>query len=198
VRLDDLAGHDEFMADRDDVRYTGQAGYPHAVLIVGQNLDLVKLDLPVGVLTRTPWGRYPEYHTSADNLSFIAADALAGSLAAFLATAAVLEEGARSRGAAARRRPGSPGRSDRWSSGLGRRFRNLLPFGEPRLGPRGLYGSLGGGGRKEKELALLWVLNQSDGHHSLVDISGRSGLPRGIIEEAAELLVRADLLEEIR
>jgi len=154
-------------------------------------------DLPVGVLTRTPWGRYPEYHTSADNLSFIGADALAGSLAAFLATAAVLEGGAGSGGAAARSRPGFPDRTDRWSSGRGRRFRNLLPFGEPRLGPRGLYGSLGGGGRKEKELALLWVLNQSDGDRSLTDIASRSGLPAGVVEDAAELLVRADLLEEI-
>ena len=153
-------------------------------------------DLPVGVLTRTPWGRYPEYHTSADDLSFIGAEALAGSLEAYLATAAVLEEGAARSSAEAepssvRRRPsGDPAAADR-------RYRNLEPFGEPQLGRRGLYGGLGGAGRKEFELAMLWVLNQSDGEHSLGDIAARSGLPPGLVGEAADALREAGLLEEL-
>ncbi len=154
-------------------------------------------DLPVGVLTRTPWGRYPEYHTSADDLSFIRAGALAGSLAAYLATAAVLEEGSvQSAGAApaetARRRRSTTGRSAN-----DRRYRNLEPFGEPQLGRRGLYGGLGGAGRKEREMAMLWVLNQSDGQHSLGDIAERSGLPAGVIRKAADALSEAGLLEVI-
>ncbi|MXV99920.1 MAG: DUF4910 domain-containing protein [Holophagales bacterium] len=148
-------------------------------------------DLPVGVLTRTPWGRYPEYHTSADDLSFIGAEALAGSLAAYLATAAVLEEG-----------PGAPAsppaavEGGRKSAG-GRRYRNLEPFGEPQLGRRGLYGGLGGAGRKDFEIAMLWVLNQSDGEHSLDDIAQRSGLRPGVVGEAADALRDAGLLEEL-
>ncbi|MDE2923266.1 MAG: DUF4910 domain-containing protein [Acidobacteriota bacterium] len=148
-------------------------------------------DLPVGVLTRTPWGRYPEYHTSADDLSFISAEALAGSLAAYLATAAALEE-----------RQGEPApppaaaKRGRKSAG-GRRYRNLEPFGEPQLGRRGLYGGLGGAGRKDFEIAMLWVLNQSDGEHSLDDIAERSGLPPGVVGEAADALREAGLLEEL-
>ena len=154
-------------------------------------------DLPVGVLTRTPWGRYPEYHTSADDLSFIRGGALAGSLAAYLATAAVLEEGAvRSAGAApaktARRRRSTAGRA-----ADDRRYRNLEPFGEPQLGRRGLYGGLGGAGRKEREMAMLWVLNQSDGQHSLGDIAECSGLPAGVIRKAAEALSEAGLLKAL-
>ncbi len=42
-------------------------------------------DLPVGCLTRTPNGRFPEYHTSADNLGFVRAAALEDSLAKALA-----------------------------------------------------------------------------------------------------------------
>ncbi len=145
-------------------------------------------DLPVGVLTRTPWGRYPEYHTSADDLSFIGAEALAGSLAAYLATAAALEEGP-----GASESPPAVAEGGRKSAG-GRRYRNLEPFGEPQLGRRGLYGGLGGAGRKEFEIAMLWVLNQSDGEHSLDDIAERSGLPFERISEAAEALREAGLL----
>ena len=153
-------------------------------------------DLPVGVLTRTPWGRYPEYHTSADDLSFISAEALAGSLTAYLATAAMLEEGdvrncaEGSSGERQRRRPRVP------DSVGDRRYRNLEPFGEPQLGRRGLYGGLGGAGRREFEIAMLWVLNQSDGEHSLDDIAERSGLPEGLLGEAADALLEAGLLEE--
>ena len=166
-------------------------------------------DLPVGVLTRTPWGKYPEYHTSADDLGFIGTDALAGSLAAYLATAAVLEEGlaasAPSPAAAEgdRRsavRSGSDDRSaqprPRRPAG-DRRYLNLEPFGEPQLGRRGLYGGLGGAGRKDFEIAMLWVLNQSDGEHSLSDIAERSGLPSGVVDEAADALRQAGLLEEV-
>ena len=166
-------------------------------------------DLPVGVLTRTPWGQYPEYHTSGDDLSFVRADALAGSLAAYLATATVLEEGlgAPAPGPAAAEggqkhanRSGPDARSapagSRRTAG-DRRYRNLEPFGEPQLGRRGLYGGLGGAGRKDREIAMLWVLNQSDGENSLLDIAERSGMPVDVVAEAAEALREAGLLEEV-
>ena len=154
-------------------------------------------DLPVGVLTRTPWGRYPEYHTSADDLGFIGGEALAGSLAAYLATAAVLEDGAVQSGTGV----GSPEPRTRSSAvrnaAQDRRYRNLAPFGEPQLGRRGLYGAVGGAGRKQQEIAMLWVLNQSDGGNSLLDIAERSGLTFAVISEAADALREADLLEEL-
>ncbi len=125
--------------------------------------------LPVGSLTRTPYGRYPEYHTSADDLAFIRPGSLAGSLAAYLAVAAELE-GARL-------------------------YRSLAPEGEPQLGRRGLYRSLGGSDRgRERELALLWLLNLADGEHALADIAERSGLALADVERAAEELLNARLL----
>ena len=151
-------------------------------------------DLPVGVLTRTPWGQYPEYHTSADDLSFIGADALAGSLAAYIATAAVLEDQP-ARAAPGRRLRARPLGARRPAGG--RRYRNLEPFGEPQLGRRGLYGGLGGAGRKEFEIAMLWVLNLSDGEHSLADIADRSRLRPEVLSEAADALFKAGLLEEM-
>ncbi|MDX1631380.1 MAG: DUF4910 domain-containing protein [Thermoanaerobaculia bacterium] len=125
--------------------------------------------LPVGRLTRTPHGEYPEYHTSADDLSLVEPEALAGSLDLLLAAAEILE-----------------------GDDV---YRNLAPYGEPQLGRRGLYRSLGGGTEgRERELALLWVLNQSDGGPGLLEIAARAGLPFRRIREAAAALVDAELL----
>jgi aminopeptidase-like protein len=129
-------------------------------------------DLPVGSLTRTPWGQYPEYHTSADNLDLVTDESLQGSLEMYLEVVQILEQN--------------------------RRFRNLNPKCEPQLGKRGLYGSLGGGTEgRDQQLARLWVLNLSDGKHSLLDIAERSGMGFRILAEAAEALLAAELLAEV-
>ena len=129
-------------------------------------------DLAVGSLTRTPYGRYPEYHTSGDNLDFVRPEALAGSLHTYLAVMDVLEGN--------------------------RRYLNLNPKCEPQLGRRGLYRTIGGDDRgRERELALLWVLNLSDGEHGLLDIAERSGMTFEAIQEAARALLEVDLLREV-
>jgi aminopeptidase-like protein len=128
-------------------------------------------NLAVGSLTRTPYGRYPEYHTSADNLDFIRPEALEGSLRTYLAVMDVLEGN--------------------------RRYRNLNPKCEPQLGRRGLYRTIGGDeSGRARELALLWVLNLSDGEHELLDIAERSGMSFAAIREAADALLEVGLLEE--
>lgn len=130
-------------------------------------------DLPVGCLMRTPHGKFREYHTSADNLDFVKPFALADSLTKSLKMLALLE--------------------------ANRTYVSLNQKCEPRLGPRGLYRTVGGhpGGGVIKELPALWVLNMSDGRHSLLDISERSGLPFDLISRAAEALVECHLLEEV-
>jgi aminopeptidase-like protein len=126
-------------------------------------------DLPVGCLNRTPYARYPEYHSSADDLDLVRPEALGGSLAATLAALQVLEEDAT--------------------------YMNLNPKCEPQLGRRGLYAAIGGRNDAEQlQMALLWVLNQSDGTHSLLDIAERSGLPFTLLADAAASLVEAKLL----
>ncbi|MGH7606797.1 MAG: DUF4910 domain-containing protein, partial [Gemmatimonadales bacterium] len=132
-------------------------------------------DLPVGCLSRTPYGQYAEYHTSADDLAFVGPEALAASYEAGLAIFDVLESNAT--------------------------YLNRHPRGEPQLGRRGLYGAppapVPGGARPQPrvdEWALLWVLNLSDGGHSLLDIAERADKPFGAIRRAAELLVAHDLL----
>jgi aminopeptidase-like protein len=125
-------------------------------------------DLPVGSLMRTPNGQYPEYHTSADDLAFVTADKLGDSLATYAAVIDVLEN------------------NDR--------FVNLFPRGEPQLGRRGLYPSTGGTGASDELLPRLWVLNLSDGRHSLLDVAERSGLAFSSVREAAGLLLDGGLL----
>ncbi len=126
-------------------------------------------DLPVGRLTRTPNGRYPEYHSSADNLAFITAESLAASLRMCERICTVLEGN--------------------------RSYRNLAPKCEPRLGPRGLYRNATGRNPSEFEHALLWVLNQSDGKQDLLSIARRSRIDFAVISTAATALRDAGLLE---
>jgi len=125
-------------------------------------------NLPVGRLTRSVNGGYPEYHSSGDNLSLIRPEYLEQSYEACKRIVTVLEENAR--------------------------YINLSPKGEPLLGKRGLYGSVGGRSPAQREHALLWVLNQSDGSQSLLDIARRSGLQFETLREAAVALEHANLL----
>ena len=126
-------------------------------------------DLPVGCFSRTPFGRYPQYHTSADDLGFVKPAALADSLMRCAEALSVLEHDAR--------------------------YVNQNPKGEPQLGRRGLYGAIGGqSDAKSFQLALLWVLNFSDGEHSLLDIARRAKVPFALIQRAAETLCAHDLL----
>jgi aminopeptidase-like protein len=128
-------------------------------------------DLPVGCLMRNVWGTFPQYHTSADNLEFITPQQLAESLRVCTAVVDILENN--------------------------RRYRNLSPYCEPQLGKRNLYRSTGGEAIGVEINARLWVLNLSDGEHSLLDIAERSGLPFPAISDAAEVLRDSGLLSVV-
>lgn len=127
------------------------------------------IDLPVGCLMRTPYGQYPEYHTSADNLDFIRPESLGESLSLCIEVIDDLDHA--------------------------KRYRNLSPKCEPQLGRRGLYDAIGGeNDKKAAQLAMLWLLNYSDGLHSVIDISEMSGLSLAMLERAAIRLHEAKLL----
>lgn len=125
-------------------------------------------DMPVGCLTRTPNGRYPEYHTSGDNLDFVTSESLEDSLNKVLAIVEILEHE--------------------------RAYINLSPKCEPQLGRRGLYRNTGGTSPKDFEISLLWVLNLSDGRHSLLDIAERANMPFATVKRAADALHDVSLL----
>jgi aminopeptidase-like protein len=126
-------------------------------------------DLPVGRFSRTPHGRFPEYHTSADDLDLVRPDALADSLAVCRDVCTILEHS--------------------------RAYLNQNPHCEPQLGRRGLYRRTGGHqDERDEDVALLWVLNLSDGRHTLLDIAERAGLDFAVLRRVAERLVAHGLL----
>jgi aminopeptidase-like protein len=126
-------------------------------------------NLPVGLFQRSKFGEIPQYHTSADNLDFIAPNHLAQSYRLIAETIDVLENDLV--------------------------YYNTMPKCEPQLGRRGLYGMVGG----DKDvvaanMAMLWILNLSDGMHSLLDIAERTDLPFAVIRRTAQLLQHHGLL----
>ncbi len=123
-------------------------------------------NLPVGCFMRTPHGRYAEYHTSADNLSFVRPSYLADSLVQCVSVISILEND--------------------------ETYVNQNPKGEPQLGKRGLYRGYPDGDVEDR--ALLWVLNMSDGKHTLLDIAELAGISFSAVKRAADRLLACDLL----
>jgi len=128
-------------------------------------------NLAVGRLSRTPHGTFPEYHTSADSLDFVHAASLGEAYGACLSIFSVLERN--------------------------RVYVNTNPKCEPQLGKRGVYRTIGGSADSAaSEMAMLWVLNLSDGEHTLLDIAERSHVGFDAIHRAAVVLHEHGLLRE--
>ena len=130
-------------------------------------------NLPVGSLMRTPYGKFSQYHTSEDNLDFVGAHHLADSYVKYINTIFVLENN--------------------------KKFVNLNPKCEPQLGKRGLYRQIGGQKlSQDSEMAIFWMLNFSDGEHSILDISEKSGIKFKILVDAALKLQQNNLIREAK
>lgn len=129
-------------------------------------------NLAVGSLSRTTHGEYPEYHTSADDLSFVKPANLADSFDKYRQVVEALEQN--------------------------HSYLNRNPNCEPQLGKRGLYGTIGAETSKPvSTMTMLWMLNLSDGVNSLLDISERSGIALDELAVAADALVKAGLLSRL-
>ena len=125
-------------------------------------------NLPVGCLFRTYSHDYPENHTSADNLDLMSAEKLAGSLALCAKIVTILEDNAK--------------------------YWNTRPKAEPQLGKHGIYRTMGGPIPPAHLIHLFWLLNYSDGEHSLLDIADKSKFSFADVRHAADLLLEHGLL----
>jgi aminopeptidase-like protein len=129
-------------------------------------------NLPMGCLMRTPFDEYPEYHTSADNPGFVQPSSLADTLEVCQEIVAAVETNVA--------------------------YRNLRPYGEPQLGKRGLYTSIHHRDPSQPDpMAILWMLNLSDGTHDVLDIAEQSGCDVTKLVEAGRALVKARLLKAV-
>jgi aminopeptidase-like protein len=164
--------------DRVVMKVLKDSGEPHEVLDFSpygydeRQFCSPGFNLPVGCFMRTPHGRFPEYHTSADDLRLVRPEHLADSFSKCWAILQVVEQD--------------------------RVYVNQNPKCEPQLGKRGIYSQIGGAkDGKLQELAMLWVLNLSDGGNGLLDIADKSNLEFSVIRLAAQTLLEHGLLKEI-
>ena len=124
---------------------------------------------PVGSLMRSIYGQFREYHTSSDNLEFVTEEALNESFEMYKNILYGLEEN--------------------------KTYKREQPFCEPMLSKYNLYNDLGASPITEKNKeAILWVLNFSDGEHSLVEIADRMNIDINILAPIAKKLEREKLI----
>jgi len=135
-----------------------------------RQFNAIGFDMPVGRLSRTPHGEYPEYHTSADDLDLVSDSRMFEALEALSEVVDILEND--------------------------RLYRNLVPHGEPQLGKRGLYPSTGGRNASATVMAMLWILAYADGETSLWEIARRSEVGFPLLKESAAVLCKAGVLAD--
>ena len=151
-------------------------------------------NLPVGSLMRTPYDMFEEYHTSEDNLSFMNKECLADSFFKYLSVIQKLE------GNFNYVKPERITLENKKSVKNNPVFLNLFPKCEPRLGKRKIYEEIGGVKNQDslkQKKAIQWILNLSDGKHSLRDIQERSGLEFDTLFDMANLLENKKLLSRV-
>jgi aminopeptidase-like protein len=127
-------------------------------------------NLPVGSLMRTMYGKYREYHTSADNKDYVSFEAMEKSVEKYIEVIDLIEKN--------------------------KKYINKIPYCEPQLGKRGLYPTLGSQkGTQHAVEAMMWVLNLSDGENDLISISERSKIPVKDLIPVIDKLIKNGILE---
>lgn len=125
------------------------------------------IDLPVVCFCRTIHGMYPEYHTSADNLSIISPSGLQGSFDVVRKCIVALE----------------------WN----KKYR-ITTLCEPQLGKRGLYPNLSRKGQYDDVLKLKNLISYLNGKNDLIDISNIIDVPVDEILDWLDKLIKNNLL----
>lgn len=128
-------------------------------------------NLPVGVIARSIYGSYREYHTSLDNRDFCSFEKLVESVDAYYAVLSLLERNVT--------------------------YERLMPYGEPHLTKYGLHSTVGASREKKPfHNALQWFLNLADGDHDLLSIAERSRVDFWLLAEVAQQCLTAGLVQE--
>lgn len=126
------------------------------------------VDLPVCSICRSKFGEYPEYHTSADDLSFISSKGLQGALDIYRKCIRGLEYN---------------------------RCYRINCLCEPQLGKRGLYPTESYKGSADKVWDMMNLIAYADGATDLIDISNTIGVSLDALIPLVDKLLEAGLLE---
>ena len=118
------------------------------------------VDLPVVAFCRSKYGEYPEYHTSADNLSVISPEGLEGAYDVMTKVIEALDV------------------NDKYK---------VTVLCEPQLGKRGLYPTISQKGSYDEVAAMTNVIAYADGKNDLFDISNIIGIP---VDELVPIIQR--------
>ena len=125
------------------------------------------VDLPVVGFCRTKYGVYPEYHTSADDMSLISPEGLQGAYEAMVKVIDALE----------------------WNFNY-----RVLCKGEPQLGKRGLYPTISQKGSYDSVIAMKDFLAYADGKNDLIGISEIIGQPIDLLIPIAKKMMDNQLV----
>ena len=128
------------------------------------------IDLPVVCYSRSKFGEYPEYHTSADNMGLVSPTGFQGSYEVMTQVIQALE--------------------------ANEKYQTMV-LGEPQLGKRGLYPTLSQKGGYDEVMAMLDFLAYADGKNDLIAISDRIGVAVGDLLPIVRKMYKADLVRAV-
>ena len=127
-------------------------------------------NLPVGVLMRTPYGEYPEYHTSLDNKDLMDFQKLSSFVMMSVNIVKAME--------------------------LNKNYENQIRYCEPFLGKRDLYEDLSTKRTHSDTIKLrMRLLNYFDGTRELVDICDKYGYSILEVENEIRMLLQHGLIK---
>lgn len=125
------------------------------------------VDLPVVCFCRSKFGKYPEYHTSADNMGMVSPSGFQGSYDVMTQVINALEHNERYK---------------------------VSVFCEPQLGRRGLYPTVSQKGNYDIVKAMTDFIAYADGKNDLIDISDMIHQPIETIIPIVEKLIEKRLI----
>lgn len=128
------------------------------------------VDLPVCGFCRSKYGEFPEYHTSADDLSVISPEGLQGAYEVMKQIIMALEYN---------------------------KFYRVNCLCEPQLGKRGLYPTISRKGIYDEVRKLTNLIAYADGQNDLIDISNRIGVPISELLDSIDKLLEQGLLSGV-
>ena len=126
------------------------------------------VDLPVCGICRSKYGEYPEYHTSADDMSLISLEGMQGAYDVCVKVINALEYNA---------------------------HYQMTCKGEPQLGKRGLYPTVSKKGSYDAVRAMTNFIAYADGQNDLMEISDKIHQPIDVLISIVEKLLDAKLLQ---